>query len=211
MAEPTEIAIRIDGTKAEVERISALIERAQQGDGAVVPELRKVLDQQPHLWRAAGDLARVTESAWVQRTAGDNLLFRESIARRVRELRRELQGEAPSPLVRLLVDRVVCTWIGLQYCEAVHARRMLEQTFDQGEYYQRRLVRYQRMHLQAVRSLATLRRLEQRGPLVAVGLAQVNVSAPAPGVPPVVPGGAPIRADPVRADSLPYPAPAGTS
>jgi hypothetical protein len=186
VAEPVQVEIRVAGPKAEADRIKGLIDRACEGDASVVLELRKALDQQPGLWRAAGDLARTAEAAWVQRYAGTNLYVRESIGRRVRELRRDLLGEAPSPLVRLLVDRVVCTWIGLAYSEAVHARTMLEQTFQQGEYYQERIVRYQRLHLAAVKALATIRRLEQRGPLVAVGQVnvaeqQVNVAAPPAG------------------------------
>ena len=188
MAEPTELEVRIGGTKAEVERIGALLDRAQQGDAAVVLELRKVLDEQPHLWRDVGDLARVTESAWIQKTAGHNLFFRESLTRRVRALRRELQGEAPSPLARLLVDRVVCTWIALAYAESVYARGIPEHSLEQGQYLQERVSRYQRLHLASIRALATLRRLEQRGPLVAVGVAQLNVAAPCPQQPLPAPG-----------------------
>lgn len=159
MPEATTVELRVAGTDAEAARIMGLIRRAEEGDAAVVLELRKILDQQPHLWRAAGDLARTTESAWLQRIAGENLFFRESVVRQTRAMRRELLGEAPTVLERLLADRVVCSWLGLQYAEAHHARTMREQTFEQGEYYQRRLVRYQRMHLQAIRALATLRRV----------------------------------------------------
>jgi hypothetical protein len=60
---------------------------------------------------------------------------------------------------RLLVGRIVCTWLGVQYAEAQHARTMREQTFDQGAYYQERIVRYQKPHLAAVKALAQLRRV----------------------------------------------------
>ena len=118
-----------------------------------------MLDQAPELWREAGDLARVTESLWLQQIAGDNLFFKEAVSRQAKALRRELLGDAPTPLERLLVDRVVCTWMGLHYAESKHAGTMQEQTFQQGEYYQDRIVRYQRMHLAAVRALAQLRRV----------------------------------------------------
>lgn len=163
MSEPTMVDVRFPGPKAEADRVRGLVERAQQGDSAVILELRKVLDQHPDLWQAAGDVARVSESAWLQRLAGEQLFFKESVTRYVRALRRDLLGAGqpggPTALERLLVDRIICTWLGLQYAEAVHARTIKEQTFDQGVYYQERIVRYQRMHLAAIRALAQLRRV----------------------------------------------------
>ena len=159
MPEPFVVEVRIPGTGAEAERIMGLVRRAEQGETQVVPELRKVLDHYPRLWQEAGDLARVTESVWLQQMAGTNAFLRESVSRRAKALRRDLLGDAPTPLERLLVDRVVCTWLGLHYAESKHAGTMQEQTFQQGEYYQERIVRYQRMHLAAVRALAQLRRV----------------------------------------------------
>jgi hypothetical protein len=194
--ESVPVEVRIAGTDAEAEQIMGLVRRAEQGDATVVLELRKVLDQQPRLWRAAGDeggvvpqLAHTTESLWLHRIAGDNPFFRESIARQTRALRRELLGEAPAPLEKLLVDRIVCTWLGVQYAEAHHARTMREQTFDQGAYDQERILRYQKLHPAAVKALAQLRRLPR--PVVRVNVAerQVNVAGTAPGRAPAAPQG----------------------
>jgi hypothetical protein len=72
---------------------------------------------------------------------------------------RVLLGEAPAPLERLLVERVVSTWLGLHFAESVHARTMQTRAYDQGAYYQERVVRYHKMHLAAIRALAQLRRV----------------------------------------------------
>ena len=92
-----------------------VLERAERGDLSVLPVLWKLLDANPQAWQSWGDLAMQAETAWVTLVAGPNLVLKESLTRKLVALRAELAGPTPSPLVRLLVDRIVITvgcWVG---------------------------------------------------------------------------------------------------
>jgi hypothetical protein len=167
----------------EAQRIDALLQRAQDGDPTALPAVRKILDADPGLWRTTGDLAFQAEATWLKTISGKDEVAKECFARKAKALRRELAGASASPLERLLAERIVLCWIAVHHAEIVHAQTMPSQTFAQGEYYQERLDRAQRRYLAAIRALATLRRLQQRTPVVQVNVAekQVNV-APETGV-----------------------------
>jgi hypothetical protein len=98
------------------------VQRAQQGDASALPELRRALDEQPELWRRCGDLAAQAEAAWLRLAAGPDLLLRESLARKLEELKSELGGPDPSPLERLLVGRVASLWLQVHYADTVYAQ-----------------------------------------------------------------------------------------
>src|SRR4051794_16064316 len=106
------------------DQLGRLLERARQGDEAVLPQLREFLDTRPELWRRYGDLALHARQAWIGLIAGTDLALRESIARRVDELGRELAGVRPSPMERLLVERIVANWLQLEHAEIAAAQSM---------------------------------------------------------------------------------------
>ena len=162
--------------KSEADQIMALVDCANRGDTSVLPALRKVFDDHPALWEENGDLARIVEAGWLKRMGGKDELFKESVARHLRAMRKELCGPAPSPLERLLVDRIGVCWLALHYAEAIYAQTGGDMTFKQGEYYQDRIDRSQKRYLAAIKALAQIRRLQV--PMVRVNVAdqQVNVA-----------------------------------
>src|SRR3954470_106493 len=87
--------------------LEELVRRAQQGDQSVLPELRRALDVDPSIWQQYGDLALLTEAAWLRLVAGPDLLLHESLRRKLDELRAELGAPAASPLGRLLIERII--------------------------------------------------------------------------------------------------------
>jgi hypothetical protein len=142
----------------EQEVIARLLERAEQGDRSVLPELRKLLNEHPRLWNGYGDLALQARGSLIRQTAGSNLLMSESLLRKTAAMKEELAGEAASPLERLLADRVVATWLDVHYHEALLAQpgptnearaKLLERRKDAAD----------RRHLAAVKMLATVRKL----------------------------------------------------
>jgi hypothetical protein len=138
-----------------------LLERAERGDRSVLPALEMLLDATPEVWRAYGDLARVAEEAWVELVSGPNLLLKESLRRKLAELKSEvLSDPAASPLERLLVKRVGAGWLQTAYADAAAAQAR-EKPLDlaQLEQQQRRQERAQKGYLTAIRSLATVRKL----------------------------------------------------
>src|SRR5262245_7389076 len=98
------------GTMA-VEDLRELFQRAERGDEAVLPELRRLLDHEPALWRYAGDMARIAEASLVELAAGSNVLLKEGLARTLAELKAQLAGPNPSLLDRLLAERVAICWL----------------------------------------------------------------------------------------------------
>lgn len=97
------------------EEFADLVRRANGGDKGAIEELRWTLDANPDVWRQVGDLSVHAESALLTLVAGSDLLARESITRQLQAMRSELGGS--SPLERLAVDRVVISWLQLQYAE----------------------------------------------------------------------------------------------
>jgi hypothetical protein len=140
------------------ERVRQVLHRAQQGDRAVLPELGRILDDHPSVWRRFGDLAAHARDSWVNLAAGKNLLLRESLERKAAEMREELAGPDAPPLGRLLADRVVACWLQLNYADAMYAQAK-GATLPQDAAAHRRQNAAQTRYLQAVRALAQLRRL----------------------------------------------------
>jgi hypothetical protein len=140
------------------EEMRHLLLRAQEGDQAVLPELRQLLDGRPELWREFGNVAGHARDALVALGSGKSLLAREAIRRRMKELEVELAGPAPSPLEKLLAERIVICWLQtyLADLDAVHKDRAETR---QASHAQRRASACQGRYLSAIRQLAMVRKL----------------------------------------------------
>jgi hypothetical protein len=158
-------------------RANAAIARVASGDKRAQSELRKILDSEPDLWLSAGDIAYQAELSLINVMAGDNDVVKDAIGRKLKTLRAELRGADPTPLEKLLVDRVVAGWLALSYAEANYHQNLPKGLrWDDSEYMQRRLDRANRRYLSAIRTLVTVRRLLQ--PVMQVNIAdqQINVA-----------------------------------
>jgi hypothetical protein len=146
------------GEKGAAPELEALLQRAEKGDVAVLPELRKALDADADLWRHYGDLALQAEASLIKLAAGVNLLLAESLQRSLKALKDELCGGSVSPLERLLVERVTATWLQTAYADGLAA-----QPAGGGEARLKAIQRLQdaasRRHLAALKTLATIRKL----------------------------------------------------
>jgi hypothetical protein len=119
--------------------------------------LRKILDEQPAIWKAVGNASALAERAWLELLADGNKLALECIPRHLRELKAELAGPRPSPLEKLLVDLVGVAWLAANYGEIAAASpaggcQQAALRLRQAESGQKRL-------LGAVRTLALVREL----------------------------------------------------
>jgi hypothetical protein len=153
----TKTEVKPDPTMA---KMRDLIARAQAGDRSAVPDLRNLLDNTPEIWKQAGDLAAQAEAAWKQMIAGPDLLLAESLDRQVAAMKGELSGPQPSPLEKLLVARIVACWLQLHHSEATYTR-MDGAPPALHLAAQKRIGMSQTRYLQAIRTLATVRKLIQ--------------------------------------------------
>ena len=145
-----------------LERLQRLVERAEGGDESVMPELRVALDTNPWCWQRYGDLAQQSMAAWLQLIAGPNLLLQESTRRKAEQLRSELAGPGPSPVERLLVERVIACWLQTNYADAAYAQ-LKGNAPGQHTVALRRQGAAQQRYLQAMRALVTIRKLLRPG------------------------------------------------
>jgi hypothetical protein len=146
-----------------LERLQSLVKRAEQGDESALPTLRAALDANPWIWERYGDLAQQSQAAWLQLIAGPNLLLRESVERKAAQLRAELAGPGPSPLERLLVERVIACWLQVQYADAAYAQQTSPSPGQHTAALKRQAGSHQR-YLHSIKTLATVRKLLKPAP-----------------------------------------------
>jgi hypothetical protein len=161
-----------------VAELRKLIALAEQGDASVLPELRKRLAENASLWDVFGNLSRHAEASLIVLAAGNNLHLRECLVRKLADMKQQLEeSPSPTPLERLLIERVTMTWLSLAYYEALQAQAR-QLTPPQAGQLQRQLDAAQRRHLAAVRALTTHRRLLPPPKPVAKAEAPVLPDAP---------------------------------
>jgi hypothetical protein len=167
----------IEERRATVAKLRTLIDKAQGGDEQAALDIRKILDGSPDLaWRFIKGPGKLAESALIDTfTRDDDLSSRELLKHQLESMRIEVAGQNPSPLERLLAERVVATWLEVQLFSGLYAMGMKNETRSQGDYRQKRLDRAHRRHLSAVKALAQIRKM---APAVQINIAekQINTS-----------------------------------
>jgi hypothetical protein len=157
----------------------ALTDRAQKGDKTTLPALREVLKDPVAVDLLGGDLAHQAQLTLINKLSGQNLLLRESLTRKLELMRAEQAGTNPTPLERLLVERVVTCWLHLHHLETTYAGKE-SMSLELGAYYQRCISSAQKRYLAAIKTLAAVGKLAV--PVVQVNIArrQVNVAGACP-------------------------------
>ncbi len=153
-------------------KLMALIDRAQDGDEEALPVLRKVLDKAPRIARFV-DLARNVERSIVEKMSGDDVFTQEAIPRNLKAMRGEIAGENPSPLERLLAERITVCWLELQYFQAIYTQNLGNFSIIQGDYHQRRIDKAHRRYLSSIKALAQIRKM---GPAVQINIAEKQIN-----------------------------------
>lgn len=129
-----------------------LIERAKGGDESTLPALREWLDQDSRAWELTGNPAYQTQMSMIKAASDTGLAVEEMIHRKVSDLQQELAGPSPSPLERLLVERITTCWLHLYCVECIYVQKQSKLTLPQGEYYQRRINHAHCRYLSAIQS-----------------------------------------------------------
>ena len=110
-------------------------------------------------------------------TFGDQLFAEEGARRRLAQMRADLSGPNPTPLEKLLIERILANHLAVNYCDASYCQNAAELSIERADYYQRRIDRAQRRYLDAVLALAKVRRLLLPVVQVNIGEKQVNIGA----------------------------------
>jgi hypothetical protein len=154
------------------------LQRAEQGDQAVLGDLRQALDAHPELWRHYGDLGLQVEAAWLTLIAGPNLVLREAVQRQVDEMKAKLLGAGSgTPLEQLLVRQVAACWLQTQYADATAAQQQEASPATQRKVERRQNGAHQR-YLRALRTLVTTRRLLRPAPVPGEGASRLAEEVP---------------------------------
>jgi hypothetical protein len=153
----------------------ALTDRAQKGDKTALPALRELLKEPAYVNALGGDLAKQAQLTLINKFSGQNLLYKESLTRKLELMRDELAGNSPTPLDRLLVERIVTCWLHLHHLEVIYAGKE-SMSLELGSYYQRSISSAQKRYLAAIKTLALVRKMAI--PVLQVNIAkkQVNVA-----------------------------------
>jgi hypothetical protein len=145
---------------AQLDELRQVVAQARGGDESVRPRLRELLTAYPELWQHFGDLAAQAREAWITLAAGTDLYLQESLRRRMAELQQELAGTSSGPLVRLMVERVMVTWVQAAYSDGLEAQGIAKgEPLRTLTYRARRQAQANRQHLMAIAALATIRKL----------------------------------------------------
>src|SRR5262249_21611261 len=151
-----------------VAELRALVARAKKGDASVLPQIRQLLDEHEEITRHVADLEAVVVRAWAVLLAGDDPLSLEAVRERAELLRRDLSGDAPTPLECLLVGQVVACWLELSHAPGAAARAG-QKSLGPAGFELKRAESAQKRYLAAIRTLTTVRALLPNGLVPASG------------------------------------------
>jgi hypothetical protein len=160
------------------------IERAQDGDRSALPTIREHLASRPDKYWQLVEYSRVVQNAQVKSYTGEGLYVHEVMNEVIDRLRKDLGGEDPSPLERLLIERIISCYLHVNFAENACAETVgTGERLEIAEYKQKRLDRAHKRYLAAVKALAQIRKM---GPAIQINIArkQLNVAnAPPVGAP----------------------------
>lgn len=147
---------------AIIDELMALVAKAKAGDASVLPRLRAILDGHPEILEHIGGLERSVTRAWAEAFGNGDPLTLEVIQRQAAVMRADLEGEAPTPIERLLIGNVVSTFLEMSYTQ-VQTAGGAERTATQASILIKGAESASRRHLAAVKTLATVRALMPKG------------------------------------------------
>lgn len=158
-----------------LKRLEELTKKAEKGDRKARVEINHILQESPDLAWQYMDYGKLAEWHFIERMTKDkDFGSKEILKRQLASMREEIAGENPSPLERLLAERVVATWLQVQLFEGLYAAGMYQSmSVKQRSYYQNRMDRAHRNHLSAIRTLAQIRKL---GPAVQINIAEKQIN-----------------------------------
>jgi hypothetical protein len=164
-----------------VAEINELIRQSKEGDKAARRRIRELTELEPiGMLRATGGcLAWQIESAKISKLTGDDKMWDSAITHKMRSIRESLGGPDAPPLERLLIERIALAWLDVSDLDFRHASSA-DLSYAKAEYFSRMRDRANRRYLQALKTLAQVRKLNVVAINVEVDKMQVNVGVDPP-------------------------------
>ena len=128
-------------------------------------DLRKaeaMIRRSPHLWEIGMGIAGSTLYAFIGKITGNKsqqLIFEaEAMSKKER-----LGYNSSNQIERLIIDQIICCWVGLRYVENNVFTKITEDgvSFSTFNFWQENLSRYQNRYLRAIETLARVRKLSK--------------------------------------------------
>ncbi len=159
----------------------ALVKKAEKGDTKALADVRKWCKQEPKLWDTLGVTAALsTRHSLLTLLTSDNAVAHDAIEHEMQVMQRQLLGSFPSPLEKLLVERICACYLQVQYAESLYAQKSKGSiALAHGDYLQRQVDRANGRYAAAIRTLAQVRRLLT--PVIQVNMAERQVNLAGPG------------------------------
>ena len=157
-----------------------ILRRVADGDKASSALVGKVfdLDQRDKAIFTTyfGDAFAHTSKSVLNLFCGNDTVFQEGMRRKLNSLRDELAGPNPTPLERILCERVALCWLDAHAMDRLFSP-VSEVSFKTAAYREDRRERTHRRFLSACKTLATVRRLPSPAVQInqVVARQQVNV------------------------------------
>ena len=140
------------------EEFEKIVKAANAGDRKALSELRRTLDERPEIWQRVGNLSSLAGTSFLCLASNGNHLVRASISRYVAKLRKELLGLKATPLERIAIERLLLSWAMAHYTDCV-VLSLTSASPGTMSMWLKRQAQASRQLDQAIKSLATLRRL----------------------------------------------------
>jgi hypothetical protein len=182
VAEPEDAAEATLPAKMQWDQFRALLNGAEGGDRASLDRLREVLKSDAHpswtRWfvETFGDPPTWLKNELSRAVGGKkNLAVDEAVMMRLDQIRKDLEGEQPTPIEKVLAGRAALCWFIVHFYETSYMQAE-NLTIQQSDFQQRRIDAAHRRFLSAVATLARVRKMALPSLQVNIGTNQINVA-----------------------------------
>ena len=165
--------------KAEIRKFKALVHKTnvEHPKPKDMQALRKMLTETPNLWRAMGDLAKLSlKVALAGKWLNPSICV--SIESGIDDLKKEFGYKDAQPIEKLLIDQIIVSWVWLQRSQMEYGAVCNESTsLSEVGYWEHRVAAAEDRFLRVCTALARLRKLAGPGVMqLNIGARQVNIA-----------------------------------
>lgn len=136
------------------------VRKANSGDKNAIAALRTELAgaNGSAIMGVCGDLAFQAEESLLVAILGEQEGAKTCVREKMKQMRKELGWDESSALERILIERIVATWLDLHFAELV-CNQWQGGSIPEAKYKQHRIDRSHKRHLSAIKVLATVRKM----------------------------------------------------